>query len=94
MSDDVVVCRTRWRHLESWHDPHPDDPTEPACRFTDHEGMTFQRMARAHLPADAERCTFCAGTETNDGGSDEIVSTLKDPDFGPSDLGLTPMEDR
>ena len=56
--------------------------------------MTFQRMARAHLPADAERCTFCAGTETNDGGSDEIVSTLKDPDFGPSDLGLTPMEDR
>jgi hypothetical protein len=88
----VIVCRSSWRQTDFYHEPAADDPSEPACRFRGRENMSFRTVELDSLGPDAEECSFCAGTAESHGGGTKLAEDLKDPEVGPEDLGLTPVE--
>lgn len=68
--------------------------TRPDCRALEQANTVVGPKPRSVLQSDLEICNYCAGkwSPTSRGQSD-ILKTISDPDFGPEDLGLSPLDE-
>lgn len=65
--------------------------TDPNCRRVEQAKNPSGPKPRFYLVADAEECSYCAGDWEAAGGDGGFARMLADPDFGPEDVGLSPM---
>lgn len=60
--DHVLIAKSTSRNGSgmTYHDPDPDDPDRPACRYGGREDSVWKRKDPDYLPQ-YEYCTYCSG---------------------------------
>lgn len=86
---EVAIRNCRWGSLDVYHEI--DENGDPTCRLRNHD-VTFRTEQLAALDDGIEKCAYCAEEDVDTGSVGSMAEQLKDPEFGPEQLGLSPVE--